>query len=301
MDETVISTTGLTKYYGKQRGIVDLSLQVRRGEVSGYLGPNGAGKTTTIRTLLDLIRPTSGHATVLGLDTRRESVAIRRRVGFLPGELGLYPNMTGAQTEQYAAHLRGGVDDAYVGYLAQTLQADLSRQLKQLSHGNKQKIGLVLALMNRPELVILDEPTQGLDPLVQQAFYRLVEEAKADGRTVFLSSHVLPEVERTCDRVAIIRDGRLVAVEEVAELKRRALRELEITFSAPVPPQSFTGLPGVRDVQVADSTLRCKVVGSLDAVVKQAAGFEVLNVVSYEPSLEEIFLAYYGGGESDAA
>jgi len=297
----VIQTENLTKYYGKARGVIDLHLNVEQGEVFGYLGPNGAGKTTTIRTLLGYLRPTAGRATVFGLDSFHDAIAIKRRVGHLPGEFALYPHLTGEQLLRYFAHLRGGVDWSYVRTLAERLDIDLTRRIGQLSHGNRQKIGLLQAFMHRPELLILDEPTSGLDPLVQHTFYELVDEARANGQTVFISSHILPEVERLCDRVGIIREGRLVAVEMVAALKARALRRLEITFEAPVPAEQFTKLPGVRDVTVADRHLRCTVVGSLDAVVKAAAQYTVVNIRSEEPSLEEVFLTFYGRQADNAA
>lgn len=293
MDASIIHTSHLTKSYGKARGIVDLDLAVRPGEVFGYLGPNGAGKTTTIRTLLDFIRPNTGSATVFGLDTHRESLAIRGRVGYLPGELSLYEGMTGREFLRYMANLRGGVAWSRVEELAGRLAANLAQPIRILSHGNKQKLGLIQAFMHQPELLILDEPTQGLDPLVQHEFYRLIAEARAAGRTVFLSSHVLPEVERTCDRVGIIREGVLVAVEDVASLKAKALRRLEIRFAAPPPLAAFAGLPGVRDLRIESSSLHSQVAGSLDAMIKAAARFEVLDVISTEPSLEEIFLTYY--------
>src|SRR5690606_8262028 len=297
----IIQTHRLTKSYGRSRGIVDLDLAVEQGEVFGYLGPNGAGKTTTIRTLLGFLRPTSGGAAIFGLDSQRDAVAIRRRLGNLPGELALDPNLTGEQLLRYLANLRGGVEWAYVQELADRLDADLSRPTRAYSHGNKQKLGLIQAIMHRPELLILDEPTTGLDPLVQQAFYRMVDEARSRGQTVFLSSHILPEVERVCDRVGIIREGRLVAVEHIADLKARALRRLEIDFAEPVPARAFENLPGVTDLAVEDSRLRCTVAGSLDAVVKAAAQFTVLNIRSEEPSLEEIFLNFYAGGEETRA
>lgn len=300
MNDCVIRTEDLTKFYGRHRGVIGVNLEIRRGEVFGYLGPNGAGKTTTIRMLLDFIRPTRGRASILGLDTHSGSLAIRRRLGYLPGELELYENMTGAEMLRYLGHLRGGVVWNRVQQLATRLDPDLTRPVRTLSHGNRQKLGLIGAFMNDPELLMLDEPTLGLDPLVQQAFYRLIAEAKANGRTVFLSSHILPEVERVCDRVGVIREGKIIAVEDVATLKSLALRRLELHFAQPVPAQAFASVTGVRDLTVEDSILRCTVMGSLDALVKAAAQFEVLNVVSHEPSLEEIFLAYYGG-ESHAA
>ncbi len=301
MSDTVIATDGLTKFYGKQRGVIDLTLDVQKGEVFGYLGPNGAGKTTTIRTLLDFIRPTRGHATIFGLDTRAASPAIHQRIGYVPGEIPVYDSMTGAQYLHYMANLRGGVDWKTVDELVQRLSADLTRRMRSLSHGNKRKIVLIEAFMRKPELILLDEPTSGLDPLIQQEFYKLVDETRADGRTIFLSSHVLPEVERVCDRVAIIREGKLTAVEHISALKARALRRLEIHFGGPVPGDAFAGIPGLRDVTVQGSTLQCTITGSLDPLIKTAARYEVTNIISQEPSLEEIFLTFYGGGANHAA
>ena len=295
MAQAIIETQGLTKYYGKQRGIIEVSVEVLQGEVFGFLGPNGAGKTTTIRLLLDLIRPTSGRATVFGLDSREGSREIRERIGYLPGELTLYDDLSGIQFLEHVAHLRGGVDWVYVQDLATRLDCQLTRPIRTLSQGNKRKVGLIQAFVHQPDLLFLDEPTGGLDPLVQQEFYRMVGEVRAQGRTVFLSSHNLPEVERVCDRVGIIREGRVVAVEEVAALKRRALRQLEIHFGRPVPQEAFADLSGVRDVALENSVLHCTVEGSLDALIKAGAQFEVVNIVSHEPSLERIFLAYYGG------
>ena len=300
-NDTVIHTNGLTKFYGRQRGVLDVSIKVQQGEVFGYLGPNGAGKTTTIRTLLDFIRPTRGSATIFGLDTCQHSREIRERVGYLAGELALYENLTGAELLCYASHLRGDVEWKFVEELAARLECDLSQSIRSLSHGNKQKIGLIQAFMHKPDLLILDEPTLGLDPLMQQEFYRLIAEVKAEGRTVFLSSHILPEVERICNHVGIIREGRVIAIENVEALKARALRRLEIHFATLVSQEAFADVAGVRDVTVEDSVLRCTVVGSLDALIKAAARFEVVDVISHEPSLEEIFLAYYSGGENHAA
>ncbi|MCX7855729.1 MAG: ABC transporter ATP-binding protein [Anaerolineae bacterium] len=293
MTAPIIETESLTKYYGRSRGIIDVSLQVGRGEIFGFLGPNGAGKTTTIRLLLDLIRPTRGRARVLGLDPQRDGVEVRRRVGYLPGELALYPDLTGQQVLEYAAHLRNGVPQGEIARLADRLEADLRRPIRTLSHGNRQKIGLIMALMHRPELLILDEPTTGLDPLMQQALYELLEEVRRDGRTVFFSSHILPEVERLCDRVGILREGRLVAVETVSGLKGVAVRRMDLVFEGPVDPEPFRAAPGVREVTASGSVLHIAVQGSLDPVVKVAAQHTVLNIVTYEPNLEEAFLAFY--------
>jgi ABC-2 type transport system ATP-binding protein len=299
--ETVIATHNLTKTYGKQRGINDLTLEVRPGEVFGFLGPNGAGKTTTIRTLLDFIRPSSGRAEVFGLDSHRQSMEIRRRVSYLPGELMLYEKMTGRELLTYFANLRGVNDRAHTDSLAERLGLDLNRPIRTLSKGNKQKVGLVQAFMGKPELLILDEPTSGLDPLVQQEFNQMVLEVKAEGRTIFLSSHVLAEVEIVCDRVGIIRQGELLVVDEVKSLKSRTLRTLDLTFAEPVPAAAFAELPNIRDVQVSDSHVHCTVDGPIDALIKAAARYEMVAIVSHEPDLEHIFMTYYRGEASHAA
>jgi ABC-2 type transport system ATP-binding protein len=296
-----IETEKLTKYYGRSRGIIDIDLTVQSGQIFGFLGPNGAGKSTTIRLLLDLIRPTSGRARVLGLDVHRDRLAIDRRVSYVPGELSLYSELTGRQLVTYLGNLHGSIDGAYRDKLIERLELDPTKRIKSLSRGNKQKVGLVAAFMIRPELIILDEPTAGLDPFVQLEFEHLCEETRDEGRTVFISSHQLPEVEHLCDRVGIIREGRLLAVESIAGLKERALRRLEIDFGGDVMADAFAGLPGIRDLSVHDSVLNCTVMGSVDALIKTAARFEVRNVRSIETSLEEIFMAYYGSGEGIAA
>ncbi len=296
----VIQTENLTKFYGKHRGVLELDLEVEQGEVFGFLGPNGAGKTTTIRLLLDLIRPTKGRAKVFGKDVHVDSLEIRRRIGYLPGDLATYENLTGHELLTYFGNLQGGVDEKYTEALAERLTLDLTRPIRTLSTGNRQKVGLVQAFMHKPELVILDEPTSGLDPLVRREFFSIVDETKADGRTVFLSSHVLAEVERTADRVGIVREGRLVIEESVESLKEKAVRKLEIQFSKPVPLEPFQGLSGVREVTAEDSVIQCVVEGSVDALIKAAAQFEVVNVTSHEEDLEAIFLSYYKEGESNA-
>jgi ABC-2 type transport system ATP-binding protein len=289
----IIETEKLTKFYGPHRGIVDVDLAVNEGEIFGFLGPNGAGKTTTIRTVLDLIRPTSGRALVFGIESSADPVAIHRRVGYIPGEFTLYDRLTGAQTIEYFANLRGRVDPTYQQDLIDRFDLDTSRRFKEYSKGNKQKVGLIIALQHRPELLILDEPTSGLDPLVQQTFFEVMREAKADGRTVFLSSHILSEVEKTCDRVAIIRDGQIVRLDRVEALRDLAHHQVELRFTGPVPTAAFEALPGVSDVVAKDHTLRLRVSGPITPVVRAAAGFELVDFVSREPSLEEIFLAEY--------
>ncbi|HTK43877.1 MAG TPA: ABC transporter ATP-binding protein [Patescibacteria group bacterium] len=292
----VIQTEQLTKSYGEHRGIIDVDLTVNQGEVFGFLGPNGAGKTTTIRTALDLIRPTSGRVLVFGIESSADPVAIHRRVGYIPGEFTLYDRLTGGQTIQYFANLRGGVDPAYQQGLIDRFDIDPKRRYKELSKGNKQKIGLVIALQHQPELLILDEPTSGLDPLVQQSFYEIVREARDEGRTVFLSSHILSEVERTADRVAIIREGRIVKLGSVESLRDLAHHQVELRFSGPVPAAEFQSLPGVSDVVADDHVLRMRVSGAITPVVQAAARYELLDFVSREPTLEETFLAEYGQG-----
>jgi ABC-2 type transport system ATP-binding protein len=285
----------LTKSYGRARGVVDLTFSVERGEVFGYLGPNGAGKTTTIRTLLDFIRPNSGRAAVLGLDARRDAVEIHRRIGYLPGEFGLSERFTALEQLTYLGSLRGGVDDRSLHDLADRFDLDLGVRIDSLSHGNKQKVGLIQVFMHQPEVVILDEPTQGLDPLMQQEFYRVLQEVRDRGGTVFLSSHVMPEVEHACDRVGIIRDGRLAAVEDIDDLKGKALKMIEVRLATRVPASEFERVPGVQEVVAFGERVRITLAGPIDPLVKTLARFEVLDLQSREPSLEEIFLTFYGG------
>ena len=291
---SVIETEKLTKSYGSHRGIVEVDLAVQKGEVFGFLGPNGAGKTTTIRTLLDLIRPTSGSARVFGIESSADPVAIHRRIGYLPGEFALYDRLTGGQHLEYFANLRGGVDPAYQASLVERFDLDPSRKFKEYSKGNKQKVALVIALQHRPELLMLDEPTAGLDPLVQQTFFGVLREAVADGATVFLSSHILSEVEKTADRVGIIREGLLVKVGTVDDLRDLAHHQVELRFAGEVPVAAFEALPGVSEVIVEDHVLRLRVTGAITPVVQAAARYDLLDFVSREPSLEETFLAQYG-------
>ena len=297
----IIQTEKLTKTYGSHRGIDDVDLMVGEGEAFGFLGPNGAGKTTTIRTLLDHIRPTSGRAAVFGIETTVDPVAIHRRVGYLPGEFTLYDKLTGGQTIEYFANLRGSVDPAYQADLIARLDIDPSRKFREYSKGNKQKIGLVVAFQHRPDLLMLDEPTSGLDPLVQQTFYEIIREAKAEGRTIFLSSHILSEVEKTCDRVAIIREGRLIKVDRVEALRDLAHHQVELRFAGEVPMGAFAAIPGVSEVTTEDHLLRMRVSGPITPVVREAARYELLDFVSREPSLEETFLAMYGEQAGQAA
>ncbi len=297
----VIRTEGLTKTYGRGgRGIRGVDLTVEEGEVFGFLGPNGAGKTTTIRTILDFLHPTSGRAWVFGLDTRKKSVKIRARVGNLPGEFALEDKMTGEGLLKFFARLRGVGDLGYARELAGRLDADLRRPMRRLSRGNKQKIGLIQAMFHRPPLLILDEPTGGLDPLVQEEFLDIVEETRAEGRAVFFSSHVLSEVERVADRVGIIRDGVLVAVEPTRELTNKAFRHVTLAFDKPVDVAPFAALPGVEGLKADGNRLSFTLHEDPDAMVKLAAEHRLVGMEYERPSLEEVFLTYYGEGEDDA-
>ncbi|WP_055586759.1 ABC transporter ATP-binding protein [Peterkaempfera griseoplana] len=286
----------LAKTYGRRRGLVDLTLDVGHGEVFGYLGPNGAGKSTTIRLLLDLIRPTGGRATVLGLDPRVDSVELHRRTGYLAGDFTVDGRQTVRECLSFLAALRGGIPERRITALADRLGLELAPRIRSLSKGNRQKLGLVQAFVHQPELLILDEPTSGLDPLVQQVFLELVREARADGRTVFMSSHVMSEVQAVADRVAIIREGRLVTVDTVAALRERAVRTVELHFDGTVPAEEFSRLPGVSDVSVEGTRLRCRIAGSPDALVKAAARHTVTGLLCEEPDLEELFFEYYRNG-----
>jgi ABC-2 type transport system ATP-binding protein len=291
----IVEVERLTKSYGSKRGIADVSFQVEEGEVFGFLGPNGAGKTTTIRILMALLHADAGSARIAGLDSWKDSLAIKRLTGYLPGEPALDPNLTGGQILEYFAHLRGGVDQAYLKQLVQRFDLDTSRKFRQYSTGNKRKVVLIQAFMHCPRVLILDEPTSGLDPLNQLEFDRMVIEARDEGRTVFLSSHVLSEVEKTCSRVGIIRDGRLVRIGDVTEIKAIKRYEITITFADAVPIDVFKTLDGVEDVEVLHQGhgVRLAMQGSADAVIKAAARYPVVSLTSYEPSLEDIFLRYY--------
>jgi ABC-2 type transport system ATP-binding protein len=291
---TAICTRGLSKDYGSGHGLFDLDLEIERGEVFGFLGPNGAGKSTAMRLLLDLITPTSGSATLLGLDSHDQSLEIRRRVGFLPGDFALYPKLSGAEVLDYLAELRGGVDGRVRDQLAERFDAQLDRPVRELSTGNRQKLGLIQAFMHEPELLILDEPIAGLDPLVQQSFHALLGEVVSQGRTVFLSSHTLSEVERVAHRVAILRRGRLVVVDSLENLRAIAVRRLEIEFTGKVPEvEELRALPGVREVNRHGAHLVVAFEGSADALVKAVARYEVRSIRSQDDDLEEIFLGYY--------
>jgi ABC-2 type transport system ATP-binding protein len=291
----VIETDHLTKRFGPARGIEDVTMSVREGEVFGFLGPNGAGKTTTIRTLLDLLRPTSGTARIFGLDAHRDGRAIRARLGNLPGEFSYDPRMTGRELVGLFAALRGMPDQGDARILAERFEADLARPLGELSRGNRQKIGLIQALFHQPDLLILDEPTGGLDPLMQEEFLAVIAEHRARGATVLVSSHDLDEVQRACDRVGIIREGRLVAVEDIDRMRDQAYRNVSVRFAEPPDLGEIAGIDGVDAVQPDGQWVRFRVRGELDPVVKAAARHRVIDIEIARPTLEELFLTYYRG------
>jgi ABC-2 type transport system ATP-binding protein len=302
MEQTLaIYTHGLLKSYGSVRALRGLDLEVRQGEIFGYLGPNGSGKTTTIRCLLDLIRPNGGTVRVLGIDPQADPVAVRARVGYLPGELHFDENMSVESALRYLNSLRsskhaGGriADWDYVRHLCQHIDLSLKLAIKNLSKGNKQKVGVVQALMHRPELLLLDEPTFGLDPLVQQEVLRLVKEARQEGATVFFSSHILSEVQEIADRVGIIRKGVVVEVAETASLINRSLHRARIRFKCPVDGTALANVPGVKVLSMDDGqAVTLQIEGEMDRLIKTLAAFEVIEFETERPSLEEIFLAYY--------
>lgn len=306
----VIQTHDLTKAYtvrGKPPFVAlqSLDMTVEQGEIFGYLGPNGAGKTTTIRLLLDLIRPTTGTAQVMGYDVNGDSLEMRRLVGFLPGELNLWRNLTAAQTVDYVAHVRGGdvaAQKAHAREIGERLNFDFSKRIREYSTGNKRKLGLVLAMMHRPPLLILDEPTTGLDPLLQHTFNAMMREVRDEGRTVFLSSHMLTEVQAICDRVGIIRDGEMKAIERVDALTEAKFHWVTLQLREPANAQMLDGVAGVSDVSLHNShTLRFRLAGEHDPLLRALGDYYVVRLETREPSLEEIFLTYYGNGESESA
>jgi ABC-2 type transport system ATP-binding protein len=293
MTEPVVKVESLTRRFGANRGIEQVSFGIRPGEVFGFLGPNGAGKSTTIRLLLGLYRPSSGRIQVFGLDPSSDSVAIHRRVGYLPGELALFPRLTGRQHLDRFARARGLSDHSYRDELVERFTAELDRPLRALSKGNRQKIGLVLAFMHRPDLLVLDEPTSGLDPLLQNEFISLVRETVSDGRTVFLSSHELDEVQRVVDRLSIIKQGRIIVTDTVEGLRKAAPRTIEFRFAATVASDAFAGLDGVRVLHCADGRVTLSVTGSVGPLLRTAAILDPVDLTARPTDLEELFLSYY--------
>jgi ABC-2 type transport system ATP-binding protein len=288
-----IQAEGLTKRYGETLALDGLDLSIEPGEVYGYLGPNGAGKTTTIRLLLGIHRPTRGRAELFGIDAWADPVEAHRRVAYVSGEPFLWPGMTGAETVEFLARLHGGTDRAYRDELVQRFELDTKKKVRALSKGNRQKVQLVAALATRADLLVLDEPTSGLDPLMEMAFRECVREAKERGQAVFLSSHILSEVEALCDRVGILREGRLVDQGTLAELRHLSTQTVEVTFSDRVP--QLPPLPGVQVNPAGPNALRFEVSGSVGPVINALAGHPVTALVSREPSLEEIFMHHYDG------
>jgi len=296
--ENAIEFRELTKTYGARRGLSALTLDVRAGEVFGFLGPNGAGKSTTIRLLLDLIRPTSGHAVVLGLDPRADGPRLRSRVGYLAGDFVCDGRQNARGHLRFLAALRGGVPRKRIDDLADRLGLDPDTRIRKLSKGNRQKVGLVQAFMHTPQLLILDEPTSGLDPLVQRTFLEMVAEAAADGRTVFMSSHVMSEVEAVAHRVGIVREGRLVALDTIAAMRAGAVRDIEVTFAHPVTAATFEGVDGKLHLDDAGTLLTGRITGSPDAFVKALAAHNVIGLRATEPALEESFRSHYAATEA---
>jgi ABC-2 type transport system ATP-binding protein len=294
----VIQTVNLTMVYKNGKGtkpaLDNLDLSIQPGEIFGYLGPNGAGKTTTIRLLLDLIRPTAGHASILGMDVRRNSVELHRRIGFLPGELSLWDSLTAKQVIRYIGNLRGGLEMKYLENLTERLEFDMSMKVRSYSSGNKRKLGLIIALMSRPEVLILDEPTNGLDPLMQRIFLQLMREARQDGCTVFLSSHILGEVQEICDRVGILRSGQLKEVKTVSDLMHTGFRWVTFRFHEAAEVGRLANMSGVTDVSVNGNRLRLKLTGDFDPLIRAVGERYIVDMGIQEPTLEEIFLTYYG-------
>lgn len=295
MEKPAIETFGLTKeYVPGVRALDGLNLQVERGEIFGFLGPNGAGKSTTIRLLLDLIRPTAGHAEILGLDCHTDSVAVRASVGHLPGEVHLYPNMNGHKLVQFFGSLRQRpIRSEYVHSLADRLDLNLDRRAGELSKGNRQKLAVLIALLDEPPVLLLDEPTSGLDPLLQHTVWDILREEAQRGTTVFFSSHVMSEVEETCERIGILRQGRLVETAPVRALKARSLRRIEARFVGRMPEPGELNLSGVREVERSENRLELEISGDLDPVIKKLAEYEVLALESRAPTLDEILMTFY--------
>ena len=294
MDE-IIEISNLTKHYGEIVAVNEVEFSVPRGEIFGYLGPNGAGKTTTIRMIMNFLTPTRGKIRVFGMDSSKEYLQIHKRIGYMNSDMKLYEDLTGSEMLLFLSNLRGVVDKNRVERLSEKLDIDLSLRIANLSRGNKQKIALIQAFMHRPELVILDEPSNALDPLMQQQFHEIVKQSVADGSTVFLSSHILPEVEALCDRVAIIKEGVLVAEERVDVLKKNSVQKFEIIFSVKPPENIFQQVQGISNISIDDRSVTCSIIGAIDPLIKEIANFDVEAFKSFETDLEDIFLSFYKG------
>jgi ABC-2 type transport system ATP-binding protein len=286
----------LTKFYGKSRGIKDVSITVNRGDIFGFLGPNGAGKSTTIRTLLDFIRPSSGEATIFGLDCRKDSVAIRKRIGYIPGDFGLYGNMTGWRFLEYFGKVRGGYDAGAAKAYAKRMDIKLDRKMKEYSRGMRQKVAIIQAFMNNPDLIIMDEPTNGLDPLIQQNFMEMLREEAGNGTTIFMSSHVLSEVEKTCNRVAIIKEGGIVAEEKIEDLKQKSGKVLEVKFAQPLAKEIFY-LPGISNVSRSNGMYRMTVTSNMEELLREISAYKLADISIHQMTLEDVFMHYYEGAK----
>jgi ABC-2 type transport system ATP-binding protein len=290
--DTVIQTMNLTKSYGKSRGIKDVSITVNRGDIFGFLGPNGAGKSTTIRTLLDFIRPSAGSAAIFGMDCRKDSVAIRKHIGYIPGDFGLYGNMTGWKFLEYFGRIRGGYDASAAKAYAKKMDIKLDRRMKEYSRGMRQKVAIIQAFMNHPDLIIMDEPTNGLDPLVQQTFMDMLREEASHGTTIFMSSHVLSEVEKACNRVAIIKEGRIVAEEQVEALRQKSGKVLEVRFGEPLTREIFY-MPGISNVTRNNGSYRMNVTGNMEEILQAIAAYKIADINIHQMTLEDVFMHYY--------
>jgi ABC-2 type transport system ATP-binding protein len=295
--DKIIEISNLSKTYGEIVAVNGVQFSVPPGEIFGYLGPNGAGKTTTIRMIMNFLTPSGGEIRVFGMNSSKEYLQIHKRIGYMNSDMKLYEHLTGNEMLLFLSNLRGGVDKDNVERLSEKLDIDLSLKIRNLSRGNKQKIALIQAFMHRPELVILDEPSNGLDPLMQQQFNEIVKQSIADGSTVFLSSHILPEVEVLCDRVAIIKDGVLVAEERVDVLKKNSVQKFEIIFSVKPPENIFQQVRGISNISIDDRVLTCSIIGAIDPFIKEAANFDVQSFKSFETDLEDIFLSFYKGSK----
>ncbi|OPY29796.1 MAG: putative ABC transporter ATP-binding protein [Methanocella sp. PtaU1.Bin125] len=294
--ETIIETKNLTKTYGKSRGIVDVNIRVNKGDIFGFLGPNGAGKSTTIRTLLDYIRPTSGSATIFGMDCHKETVQIKKRIGYIPGDFGLFGHMTGWKYLEYFGKVRGGYDAEATKALAKRLEIKPDRKMKEYSRGMRQKMAIIQAFMNNPDLIIMDEPTSGLDPLVQQTFMDMIHERANEGTTIFMSSHVLSEVEKVCNRVAIIKEGRIATEEKVEDLRKKSGNVIQVKFTDAVDPEAFR-MPGVTNPLRQNGYIRMTVSGNMESVLAEVSRHKVAEISIHPMTLEEIFMHYYEGAK----
>ncbi|HVX56120.1 MAG TPA: ABC transporter ATP-binding protein [Candidatus Saccharimonadales bacterium] len=299
--DVVIATKGLSKRYKRTDSFAlkDLDLQIKAGEVYGFLGPNGAGKSTTIRTLMNFIQPTRGSATIMGLDIVRDSVRIKRSIGYLSSDMAMYDKMTGHQFLDYMAELQPGADRTYRRELVKRFTPDLDKKLGSLSRGNKQKVGIVQAFMHQPQVLIMDEPSSGLDPLMQEAFYDLIKESRQRGAAVFMSSHILSEVQRVCDRVGIIREGRLVVERDIAQMTKEAAHTLDVTFAGKTPVSALKAVTGVRLSHHDEHTARVHVHGELAPLLAELSKHDVVTLDARQLDLEEMFMRFYNGNEGE--